>query len=272
MHWKKTKESICGQAGRIIDRHMKNIGWILFGSFIIGAAALLISDLDTGGRSRVYAVYSSQDTEAKEQQVQTGLMGLIYGVERMQSYSDAAHSLSITNKNESSLAGLGAVSRSALRRSALEKGTKKAAELGYYAQQTVYENQMPEEEYETLLQIVEAEATGADLTSKMMVASVVLNRVKDEHFPDTISEVVWQDSQFQPVSDGRYYTVTVTGETIEAVDRVMEGEDPSQGALFFFSRDSSESQNITWFDSSLVPLFEYGGHEYFTFKEYVSEI
>ena len=34
------------------------------------------------------------------------------------------------------------------------------------------------------------------------------------------------------------------------------------------ARRSAEQQNVEWFDSSLVWLFEYGGHEYYTFKEY----
>ena len=63
---------------------------------------------------------------------------------------------------------------------------------------------------------------------------------------------------------------TVTDSTIEAVERVLQGEDYSQGALFFFARDSAEAQNINWFDSSLMQVFEYGGHEYFTYKEYVN--
>ena len=65
----------------------------------------------------------------------------------------------------------------------------------------------------------------------MMVAGVVLNRVRDSHFPDTIQEVVWQKDQFQPTSDGRIYSCTVTDSTTEAVDRVLAGEDVSAGRV-----------------------------------------
>ena len=48
--------------------------------------------------------------------------------------------------------------RRAIRKRQIASGTTKAKELGYYAQQTIQENQMSGEEYYTLLQIVEAEA------------------------------------------------------------------------------------------------------------------
>ena len=62
----------------------------------------------------------------------------------------------------------------------------------------------------------------------------------------------------------------MTDSTVEAVERVLQGEDYSQGALFFLARGSAESQNADWFDSSLAKLFEYGGHEYYTYQEYVT--
>ena len=49
-----------------------------------------------------------------------------------------------------------------------------------------------EEDYNNLLRIVEAEATGGDVLSKMMVANVIINRVKHPYFPNTVSEVVFQ--------------------------------------------------------------------------------
>lgn len=120
-------------------------------------------------------------------------------------------------------------------------------------------------EYEILLRIVEAETTGGDVTSKLMVANVVLNRVKHPKFPNTIEKVVFQKNQFSPTIDGRYYSVSITKETKEGVKRVLDGEDQSQGALFFSARDKADPDCMKWFDQNLKRLFEYGGHEYFTF-------
>lgn len=257
---------------RIICRYILDIALILAGAFMVGSIAFVISEFDTTGHGRVYAVNSSAEEDGRGQQAQMGLMGVVNGVADMERYSDATRLVSVAGANEGVLAGVSGVDRRAIHRNTIEAGTKVASELGYYAQQAVYDNQMSSDEYYTLLQIVEAEATGGDVTSKMMVAGVVLNRVRDSHFPDTIYEVVWQNEQFQPTSDGRIYSCSVTESTIEAVERVLQGEDYSQGALFFVARNSAESANVSWFDSSLVKLFEYGGHEYFTFKEYVDNV
>ena len=122
-------------------------------------------------------------------------------------------------------------------------------------------------EYDNLLRIVEAEAGGEDIVGKMLVANVVLNRVEDEHFPDTINEVIFQSdngvTQFSPISDGRFYSVSVSQETIEAVNQVLQGEDNSQGALYFAARKAANEENMRWFDEKLEWLFAYGGHEFF---------
>lgn len=132
--------------------------------------------------------------------------------------------------------------------------------------QPMYE--LCEEDYEALLRIVQAEAGCEDEKGKMLVAGVVLNRVEDEAFPDTVREVVFQHEngtyQFSPVANGTYYTVKISEETIEAVDRVLAGEDVTQGALYFASRKYADDEKMKWFDQNLARLFEYGGHEFFT--------
>lgn len=124
------------------------------------------------------------------------------------------------------------------------------------------------EDYENLLRIVEAEAGGEDEKGKILVANVILNRVDCESFPDTVTEVVFQQSngvcQFSPVGNGRFYTVKVSDATIQAVNKALEGEDYSQGALYFAARRYADSRSMQWFDESLTFLFEHGGHEFFT--------
>lgn len=266
------RKPVPGFTGRALGRWIGNIALVLLGVLLVGSATLVISRFETHGHSRVYAVDSSDSMEGSSKKFQAGLMGVVSGVANMEQYSDATRLLRASDANEEVLAGISGVDRRVIHQKTFEQGTLKAAELGYYAQQVVYENQMSSDDYYTLLQIVEAEATGGDIMSKMIVAGVVLNRVRDSHFPNTIYEVVWQEDQFQPTMDGRIYSCEVTESTIEAVDRVLQGEDYSQGALFFFARNSAESQNVSWFDSSLAKRFEYGGHEYFTYQEYVNNV
>jgi len=126
---------------------------------------------------------------------------------------------------------------------------------------------LSERDYEVLLRIVEAEAGGEDAKGKILVANVVLNRVRDDAFPSTVEEVVFQHSdkvyQFSPVKDGRYYSVAVSEDTKEAVNRALEGEDYSKGALFFAARKAANKNSMRWFDEKLTFLFCHGGHEFF---------
>lgn len=127
-----------------------------------------------------------------------------------------------------------------------------------------------DEDYDTLLRIVEAEATGEDITGKLLVANVILNRVNSDGFPDTVYEVVFQKNsgsvQFSPTIDGRFSSVKITDDTVKAVERALDGEDMSQGALYFSARSKADPSNMNWFDRNLEWLFEYGGHEFYTTK------
>lgn len=122
-------------------------------------------------------------------------------------------------------------------------------------------------DYEILLRIVEAEAGSEDERGKLLVANVVLNRVNSEVFPDTVEQVVYQEAdgkaQFSPVANGTIQKVTVGPETKKAVERALQGEDLSEGALYFVSRKVADPDNLNWFDSHLTRLFSYGGHEFF---------
>ena len=126
---------------------------------------------------------------------------------------------------------------------------------------------LEEEDLEALLRIVESEAGNEDEEGKLLVANVVLNRVRNERFPSTVTEVVFQQehgvSQFSPVSNGRYYQVEISEETFEAVGRALQGEDISEGALFFASRKYADSAKMKWFDENLTFVLEHGGHEFF---------
>ena len=123
---------------------------------------------------------------------------------------------------------------------------------------------LEEQEYQVLLKIVEAEAGGEDTTGKMLVANVIMNRVRSGIFPGTVTEVVYQTqdgkAQFSPTADGRIDQVSISQDTVDAVARVMNGEDCSGGALFFRSVNSSSG----WFDQSLNRVLEHGNHIFYT--------
>lgn len=127
--------------------------------------------------------------------------------------------------------------------------------------------QLTAEDYDALLRIVEAEASGEDETGRLLVANVVLNRVRSAAFPDTVYEVVYQQqdgkAQFSPVGSGKIDRVTVSDETRAAVERALAGEDASGGALYFVNPSLADAGNLRWFRSHLTLVQAYHGHEFY---------
>ena len=134
---------------------------------------------------------------------------------------------------------------------------------------------MSDTDYDTLLRIVEAEAGTEDIKGRVLIANVIMNRVKSEGFPNNIKDVVWEYDngvpQFSPTYDGTINTVTVSDETREAVKQAMEGVDYSEGALFFIQKSAAEEHNVEWFEKDLKKLFKYGCHEFYTYPEMANE-
>ncbi len=140
-----------------------------------------------------------------------------------------------------------------------EEARKKAEEERRAALRIPYTAQ----DYQVLLRIVQAEAGICDEKGRILVANVIMNRVRDDEFPDNITDVVYQKNQFSPVLDGSINNVQVTEKTIECVNRALSGEDYSQGALYFMNRGRSEANAVRFFDGKLTYLFSHDGHEFF---------
>lgn len=78
-----------------------------------------------------------------------------------------------------------------------------------------------EDDLYILSHVITGEAEGCSRDMKLSVGSVVLNRVSDERFPDTIAEVVFQPGQYACTWDGNYYrepsqdTIDIAAELLE---------------------------------------------------------
>ena len=130
-------------------------------------------------------------------------------------------------------------------------------------------------EIRAINRMVEAEATSGSEEHKLIVANVIKNRVVDKNFPNTTHEVLFDwfikkkngkrliVHQFSPIGDNRYYFVTPTKTTISAVKRMLNGEDNSQGALFFMNPKGSTEENVKWFDENRKFLFAKEGHRFY---------
>ncbi|MDO5293587.1 MAG: cell wall hydrolase [bacterium] len=145
--------------------------------------------------------------------------------------------------------------KEAKEKAAKEKAAKKGIINLSNAERTVLER------------IVEAEAGDQDTMGRMLVANVVMNRVKSKEFPNSVKGVVYEHSgscyQFSPVMSGYINKIKVSKTTKEAVDRVLKGEDESKGALYFIQRDIAGKKGLSWFDRALTKLFKHGCHTFY---------
>ena len=71
-----------------------------------------------------------------------------------------------------------------------------------------------------LSHIISAESGNCSDEMMIAVGSVVLNRVEDDRFPDTIEEVVFQPGQYSPTWNGAYFN-DPTDEAVEVAEMLL---------------------------------------------------
>jgi N-acetylmuramoyl-L-alanine amidase len=119
-------------------------------------------------------------------------------------------------------------------------------------------------ERKILERIVEAEATDQSIEARENVASVILNRVSSDSFPDNIKAVVFQKNQFSPIQDGRYDKVKITEETVEAVNNIVKDGVTNNALYFCNSNDVKSAKNKKWFKQLKFLFKDDSGHSFYT--------
>ena len=119
------------------------------------------------------------------------------------------------------------------------------------------EHSISYEDAQILMRIAMAEAESDGVEGKAMVMAVVLNRVNDERFPNTIKEVVFQKYQFSPIADGRYYTVEPDVECNLALAEIEKGTYSDIEALYF------ENATSSWQSENCEYLYKVGHHRFY---------
>lgn len=115
------------------------------------------------------------------------------------------------------------------------------------------------EEFTLISSVVEAEsnrqapAEGEDTTEgRVYIALTILNRVNDDHFPDTITGVLTQRGQFSTVRNGHSVTDRTSWSdqaVIDAYEWIATGDAPE---VYFF--------NCRGYFSSRTEVGEFGGN------------
>jgi N-acetylmuramoyl-L-alanine amidase len=85
-----------------------------------------------------------------------------------------------------------------------------------------------------LARTIYAEGRGEPYTGQVAIGAVVLNRIRSNQFPNTLSGVVYQKHAFTAVSDGQI-NLTPNDTAMKAAKDAINGWDPTGGALYYYN-------------------------------------
>lgn len=81
---------------------------------------------------------------------------------------------------------------------------------------------------------INGEARGEPYIGQVAVGGVIMNRVRDPRFPNTIAGVIYQPGAFTAISDGQIHAAMEESPTRAARDAI-NGWDPSGGAIYYYN-------------------------------------
>lgn len=113
-----------------------------------------------------------------------------------------------------------------------------------------------------LSRIIHAESRGEPFQGKLAVGTVVLNRVADSQFPNSIYGVIFDRKwgvQFTPVANGTIYN-TPGADSVLAAKLVLEGARAAGGSLYFLAPSISTSN---WIQSNRPYVTTIGNHWFY---------
>ncbi len=106
-----------------------------------------------------------------------------------------------------------------------------------------------------LSKAIQAEAEAEPYIGKVAVGAVLLNRVANSKFPNSLSGVVYQNRALESVSNGRM-SVQPSASSRKAARDALNGWDPTYGSLYFWNPYKKVSKWI-WTRKIVV---QYGDH------------
>ena len=119
-----------------------------------------------------------------------------------------------------------------------------------------------EDEVYWLSRIINAEAGAEPFLGKMAVGNVVLNRVADSRYPNTIYQVIFDKkygTQFTPAANGSIYK-SPNAESVLAAKICLEGYSLNSEMLFFLNPDIAEN---FWIVQARKFVFSIGRHDFY---------
>jgi N-acetylmuramoyl-L-alanine amidase len=96
-----------------------------------------------------------------------------------------------------------------------------------------------------LARAINGEARGEPYEGQVAVGAVILNRVKDPNFPNTIAGVIYQPGAFTAVSDGQISVpIDPSSSVVKAAQDALNGWDPTDGCIYYWNPATATSSWI----------------------------
>lgn len=89
-----------------------------------------------------------------------------------------------------------------------------------------------------LSRLIYAESRGEPYEGQVAVAAVVLNRVNNSSFPNSVAGVIYQSGAFSVVSDGQI-NLQPDSTARKAAQDALNGWDPSYGSIYYFNPNTA---------------------------------
>lgn len=96
-----------------------------------------------------------------------------------------------------------------------------------------------------LARAINGEARGEPYEGQVAVGAVILNRVRDPRFPNTIAGVIYQPGAFTAVSDGQINVpIDPDSSVVKAARDALNGWDPTNGCVYYWNPATATSKWI----------------------------
>lgn len=206
---------------------MKKRNRIMFAVFLLFAVILVgcIVSVDNVNNNNITSI-SQVATSSQNKQIQQKLKDLGYYFGSVDGiYGNATRNAVVAFQKANGLTADGVA------------GPKTIAALGLNF------NSVTSSDLYLLAKCVHAEARGEPYVGQVAVAAVILNRVKDAAFPNTISGVIYQPWAFTAVNDGQI-NLEPNSTAYQAAQDALNGWDPTYGCLYYYNPTTATSKWI----------------------------
>jgi N-acetylmuramoyl-L-alanine amidase len=136
-------------------------------------------------------------------------------------------------------------------------GPQTLAALGLPTRQQAGGGASDSRDLNLLARIIHGEARGEPYVGQVAIGAVVLNRVRDSRFPNTIAGVIYQPGAFDAVYDGQINLEPDTN-AVNAARDALNGWDPTYGCIYYYNPATATS---SWIWSRRIVL-KIGKHNF----------